>query len=151
MKAFKFSLESVHRLRESRRSEAERRLGLAAAVILAETAAIEELERVRAVVEAKLSVATGPLNTAEVSLHVEFLAQLAEREAGARQRLASLERERETLRQHALSAAREAKVTGQLRSGQEARHTAEVARAEQNRLDEIAVIAKLRKGQNGDV
>jgi flagellar export protein FliJ len=144
-------LESVHNLRQMRRDEAERRLGQASAVIQAEMAAIEEIERVRAVLESKLSDATGALNAAEISLNVDYLAQLSEREAWSRQRLAALERERELLRTAALSAAREAEVTGRLRANQHARHSADNLRAEQKWLDEIAVVAALRERRAGNV
>ncbi|MFN0085848.1 MAG: flagellar export protein FliJ [Blastocatellia bacterium] len=150
MKRFKFSLESVHNLRASRREEAERKLGLASSVIRAETAAIEDLGRARAVIEAKLATATGLLNAAEVSMQVDYLALLAEREVWARQHLAMLERERDELCQIVQAAAREAEVTGKLRAGQHAMHTAEIARAEQNWLDEIAVASTLRRERSGD-
>ena len=150
MKRFRFSLQTVHNLREARRDEEEQRLAQAAAVINAATEAVAEIERQRAAVEAKLAKATGPLCTAELTLQVNYLELLAQREHEAREQLAALEREREAQREVTLAATREAKVTGQLRARQQARHTAEMVRAEQQLLDELAVTASLRCGPGGD-
>jgi flagellar export protein FliJ len=150
MKRFRFSLQTVHNLREARRDEEEQRLAQAAAVIKAATEAVAEIERQRAAVEAKLTKATGPLCTAELTLHVNYLELLAQREHEAREHLAALERERETQREVTLAATREAKVTGQLRARQQARHTAELVRVEQQLLDELAVTASLRSRPGGD-
>lgn len=150
MKRFRFSLETVHNLREARRDEAEQRLAQTAAGIQAATEAVAEIERQRAAVETKLAQATGPLCTAELTLHVNYLELLAQREREARAHLAALEREREAQRQATLAATREAKVTGQLRARQHARHTAELVRAEQQLLDELAITANLRSGPGGD-
>ena len=150
MKRFKFSLETVHNLRELRRDEAERQLAHAAAVVLTAVAAIEEIERQRATTEAKLACATGLVCAAELALQVNYLDLLAKREQEARMRLAALECEREERRQAALAASREADVTGQLRARQHARHIAETSRAEQNMLDEMAVAATLRGEKSGN-
>lgn len=149
MKRFQFRLESVHNLREARRDEAEQQLAQAAAEVLAAAEALAEIERHRAAVEAKLASATGPLCAAELALQVNYLALLTQREQEARQRLAALEHEREAQRQTTLVATREAEVTGQLRARQQARHTAELARTEQHFLDEMAIAATLRAGQEG--
>ena len=150
MKRFRFSLESVHNLREARRDEAEQQLAQSAAVVSAAAATVEEIERHRAAVEEKLARATGPLCAAELALQVNYLELLIQYEQAARQRLAALEREREAQRQTTLTAAREAEVTGQLRARQQARHAAEGARAEQHFMDEMAISATLRGGQDGD-
>jgi flagellar export protein FliJ len=149
MKRFRFSLETVHNLREARRDEEEQRLAQTAAGLQAAAEAVAEIERQRAAVEAKLAKATGPLCTAELTLHVGYLELLNQREHEARQHLAALEREREAQRQATLAATREAKVTGQLRARQHARHTAELVRAEQQLMDELAITATLRSGPEG--
>jgi flagellar export protein FliJ len=149
MKRFRFSLETVHNLRELRRDEAERQLAQAAAVVMTAATAVEEIQHRRAAIEAKLVAgSTGDLCAAEIAMQVNYLAALAQREVEAREQLAALERERETRRQSAMAATREAEVTSQLRARQHARHSAEAARAEQNMLDEMAVAAALRGDLN---
>jgi len=147
MKRFQFSLETVHNLRELQRDEAERQLGQAAAVVLAAIGTIEEIEGLRTAAEAKLAGTTGPLCAADLVMQVNYLEVLAKREREARTRLAALEHEREERRQSAVTAAREAEVTGQLRERQHARHRAESERVEQSLLDEMAVAAVQRRGQ----
>jgi flagellar export protein FliJ len=148
MKRFKFSLEAVHNLRELQRDEVERQLARAAAIASAAETAIEEIERHRAEIETRLAGLIGELNAVEAAWQSNYLIVLAEREGQAKEHLAQLERERETHRQNVIVATREAEVTGQLRARQKARHEADVARAEQILLDEMAIITALRGGMN---
>jgi flagellar FliJ protein len=144
MKRFKFRLATVHNLREQRRDAAELELGRAAAAVQDAAAAIEAIQRQRDALETKLSKTTGLVYADELALQLNYLNYLDEREQAARQQLAARERERETCRQAALHAGREAEVTAQLRERQQARHTAEAGRVEQEMLDEMAVSAHWR-------
>jgi flagellar export protein FliJ len=147
MKRFKFRLETLHHLREQRREAAERQLAQAAAAVLAATAALEEIQRQRDALETKLTQTTGVVQAAELAMQLDYIQLLDQRETEARAQLAAREREREACRAAALHAARDAEVTEQLRVRQQARHNAEVARAEQELLDELAVSAHWRGAQ----
>jgi len=144
MKRFKFRLETVHQLREQRRDAAERQLGQAAAAVVAAAAAVEDIQQQRAQIEEKFARTSGVIYADELAQQLEYLDWLDQREQAARQQLAAREREREACRQAAIHAAREAEVTDQLRARQQARHHAEVARVEQEMLDEMAVSAHWR-------
>ncbi len=148
MKRFKFNLEAVHKLRELQRDEAERQLARAASVAAAAETAIEEIERHRAELEARLAGLIGEIDAIEAAWQSNYLLVLAEREGEARANLRQLENAREAQRESLVAATREAEVTGQLRDRQRARHNADVARAEQIQLDEMAIIASLRGGAN---
>ena len=140
MKRFQFSLQSVHDLRQSQRDDAERGLAQASAKVSAANAALDEIARLRAhAIESHLSTfQAGVLNPHEATLSANYFAALARREAEARERLAGLERERETRREQTVETTRAAETTAKLRERQRVRHTTEAARAEQNMLDEIA-------------
>jgi flagellar export protein FliJ len=146
MKRFQFSLQTVHNLREMRCDEAERHLAQATAVVMAAATVIEEIRGHRDAAETKLAGATGLVNAAELAWQSNYLVLLAQREVEARTRLKTLEHERESRRETVLATTREVKVTGQLRSRQHARHTADAERAEQSMLDEMAIAITLRRG-----
>jgi flagellar export protein FliJ len=150
MKRFKFSLETVHNLREMRRDEAERQLEQSAAQVSAARAVVEQIEQHRDAVETELARATGPLCTHELALQVSYLEFLNQREQETQQHLAVLEGQHEAQCETTLTAARAAEVTEQLRARQQARHATAVARVEQLLLDEIAIAATLRKRLGGD-
>lgn len=144
MKRFKFRLETVHHLREQQRDAAERRLGQAAAAVLAAEGVIENIQLQRAKLEEKFARTTGVIYADELAQQIEYLDWLGQREQAAREQLAEREREREACRHAAVHAARQAEVTEQLRTRQQARHAAEAARVEQEMLDEMAVSAHWR-------
>lgn len=144
MKRFKFSLATVHQLREQRKDATERELGRAAAAVVTAMEAADEIARQRDAYEAKLAHLTGQVYAEDLMMQLNYLGLLAQREQEARQHVATLEREREACRAVAVKAAREAEVTEQLRQRQLARYAADVARAEQEMLDELSVSAHWR-------
>ena len=147
MKRFRFSLETVHNLREARRDEAERELGQATAAVVKAQEHISLIEDTRTSIEATIANTTGPIDTNDLSLKLGYLEMLEQRQRAATAELQQVERARESSREAAVSAAREAEVTGQLRMRQRARYEAEIARAEQEMLDEMAISALLRGGK----
>ena len=150
MKRFKFSLEAVHNLRELQRDEAERQLEQSAAKVSAARTVVEQIEQHRDTIETEIARATGPLCANELALQVSYLEFLNQREQETQQHLAELEQQHEAQRETTLAAARAAEATEQLRTRQQARHTAEVARVEQLLLDEIAIATTQREKPGGD-
>ncbi len=138
MKRFKFRLQTVHNLRAQRRDEAERALLKAAAEVAAGEAALAGLQRQREAAESKMTRATGQVYADELALQLGYLEFLAQCERDLCNRLAELEQMREAARANALEAARDAKITSQLKQRQQARYAAETTLAEQNFLDEMA-------------
>lgn len=144
MKRFKFSLATVHSLREQRKDATERELGRAAAAVVSAIEAADAIARQRDAHEAKLAHLTGQVYAEDLLMELNYLGLLAQREEEARQHVATLERERERCRTVAVTAAREAEVTEQLRQRQQARYAAETARVEQEMLDELSISAHWR-------
>lgn len=149
MKRFKFRLQTVHNLREQRRDEAEHALIKATAEVTAGEAALEELQRQREAAENKMARATGQIYADDLAMQLDYLGFLAQRERLLRARLAELEQNRETVRESAIQAARDAEVTSQLKQRQKERYEAEAAIAEQNFLDEMAANI-VRRGAEGE-
>jgi flagellar protein FliJ len=149
VKRFKFSLQTLHDLRERRREEAEAALAAAhAQVVAAEAAVAEAVSARRQALESNAAfLSPGPINTHEIALGAGYVAALDRRIAEARQRLIEAERERDARRQAAVAAATAAEATAKLREKHRARHDAEASRAEQDSLDELAVMSGARRRQ----
>ncbi len=93
--------------------------------------------------------ATGQIYADDLAMQLDYLGFLAQRERLLRARLAELEQNRETVRESAIQAARDAEVTSQLKQRQNERYEAEAAIAEQNFLDEMAANI-VRRGAEGE-
>jgi flagellar export protein FliJ len=147
VKRFKFSLQTVHDLRCSRKEEAERGLAQASADV---ADAEERLEKAKEARSAALegyskTLRSGVLDLREESLRMHYMTLLAQREEEDRKRLAALKHAREERRRALVDAARQAEVTESLRERHLANHRAETARAEQSLLDELATLASARR------
>jgi flagellar export protein FliJ len=148
MKRFKFTLQTVHDLRETALDKAEREMARISSEISDAEAQLHEATRIRlAAAEDYISsfIAGGPPAAHEISLRASYLDLLARREAEAQARLAALTRQREAQRERVAEAARAAQVTATLHERQRARHNLEAKRAEQNMLDELATLAAARR------
>lgn len=147
MKRFKFSLQALHDLRRRAREEAEAALASAhAAVVQAEADLAEAVNARRAALESNAArLGPGEINPHEVALRASYTAVLDRRIAEAQARLREAERERAAKLQAAIAAATAAEATTKLRDKHRARHDAEVNRAEQELLDELAAIASARR------
>src|SRR5262249_1369699 len=80
-----------------------------------------------------------------ITAHSDFIASLVLRERELRDQLLSLEREVEEKRQALTEAMRETKTTSRLRERHRERYDLEIARKEQNLLDEMAVATNARR------
>lgn len=152
MKKFKFSLQTVHNLRQEQRDKAERELARAATEVANAAAHLDEAVNNRAAAEqnyaAKLH-SEDSLDPHEIALRADYLTLLTQRQRAASERLFTLEQERETRRRTAVMAARAAEATSKLRDRHRARHHLEAMRTEQNDLDEMAtLLAARRAGSN---
>ncbi len=146
MKKFRFTLQAVHELREARRAEAERALVRADDAARAAAHGVEEIRQTheRAADDYAARLRTGDIDPFGSALSVNYLAALTRREREAHAHLSELEREREIQRAQTAAAARDAQATARLHERQRDRHQREVARVEQEMLDEMATLAKSR-------
>jgi flagellar export protein FliJ len=96
MKRFRFSLETVHNLREARRDEAERELGQATAAVVKAQEHISLIEDTRTSIEATIANTTGPIDTNDLSLKLGYLEMLEQRQRAATAELQQVEHARET-------------------------------------------------------
>ncbi|MBS1809321.1 MAG: flagellar export protein FliJ [Acidobacteria bacterium] len=149
MKRFKFSLQTLHDLREQERETAERELGKAIAAVAEATAKIEALLNaiVQAVAAHAANLRVKEVNAREAQMHTEYIATLEQQLAEARACHAALEREREVKLQELIKASAAAEATAKLREQYYARYISELAREEQNLMDELATIATVRRLQ----
>jgi len=147
MKRFKFSLQTVHDFREFRRDAAEREFAAALAQLYAAKAQLEEVQRAhRAALDNYLLLYQArEIKATTASAHTDFIASLVRREREVRGQIVIIERHIETKRQAVTEALRATRTTAQLRERQRERHELEVARTEQNLLDEMAVASIARR------
>lgn len=147
MKRFRFKLQAVHDLRETKRSEAERHLVAAEAALCSARAQVEEAARAResAAMTYASEYARGALDSQQAAWRADHLIRLAQREADARLRLVAFERERDAKREALIELTRNAETTAKLRERHSALHRAELERSEQNALDEIAALNAARR------
>ena len=146
MKKFRFSLQTVHDLREARRTEAERALAATARAVHEVAEQLEETKLVqeRATDAFASRLQSGEIDPFEATLSVNYLAALTQRKLETHARLRELEQARERQRETTIEAARSAETTARLRLRQSERHQLEVARTEQQLLDEMATLAQAR-------
>ncbi len=150
MKRFKFSLQTLHTLRERERDQAETRLAEADAEIRHAETHLQDATatHTRAAENYIAALHNGDNVDAHLcQMQADYLHALAHREQHARLRLHSLEATREHQRQLTVAAARAAETTANLREHHHARHRAELARGEQLALDEMATLAAARKSR----
>lgn len=149
MKRFKFSLQTLHELREQERETAERALEKATVAVTQAASHIEEVMRAitQTVAEYSTKMRTQAPDPREAEMHTDYIATLEKQLSQARERHAALGREREVKLQEFVKASAAAEATAKLREQYYARYVAELAREEQNLMDELATIATVRRLQ----
>ena len=147
MKRFKFSLQTLHDLREQEREDAERALAQAAAEVAAAAAQVEALRAaINQVITAyTTNLQSKALNAQDAKMHTEYLTTLDKQWAAARAHQAERERFRAMKLQDLIKASAAAEATAKLREQYYARYVAELALEEQNLMDELATIATVRR------
>ena len=147
MKRFKFTLQSVHEIREFRRETAERAFAAAASLLSQTRRQLEECRRIyhSSLDRYLLIYQSREIEANMITAHTDFLASLLQRERELREQITELERQVEAKRQTLTEAMRETKTTGRLRERHRERHDLEIARKEQSLLDEMAVVSNARQ------
>ena len=147
MKKFHFSLQTVHNLREAKREDAERGLVKAATAAQDAAAHLEGVKYIHTSATQAFAVRLREteIDPQEAALSVAYLAMLVGRRREAHAKLKELEAKHESQRELTVNAARDAKATARLRERQHERHTQQVARSEQEMLDEMATLAQARR------
>jgi flagellar export protein FliJ len=148
MKQFKFSLQTVHNFRETRRDSAEREFGYANAQLHGVKGKLAEVQNAHRVAldNYLLLYQSRELEVAVVGAHTDYIAFLVRREREVRGHIVTGEREVETKRLALTEALRDTKATANLRERQHQRHELDAARREQTLLDEMAVASIARRG-----
>jgi flagellar export protein FliJ len=147
MKKFKFTLQSVHNVREVREEHelmTLSRLNLEAEEASAHLTFVEGA--LVSAVEKYNDIKPGQaLNAAQMELNSQHISALEKQKAAARDEL--LQRKDACVRQmsQVTQAARDVKVTGKLRDNQVKVHREEASRHEQIALDEMATLGFARK------
>jgi len=150
MKRFKFSLQSVHDLRESRREVAERELADANGELYRAKAQLEEVVRSRqkALERYLLIYQSREIEVSMITAHTDFIGSLFRREREARAHILEVEAKIEQKRRVVTEALRDTETTAKLRDRQRQQHELEINRNEQTTLDEIAVMSVARRRVN---
>lgn len=150
MKRFKFTLQSVHDLRESRREAAEQELAVTNSELYRANAQLEEVVRARqkALERYLLLHQETELEPTMVAAHTDFIGSLFQREREARTYITQIEKTLELKRRAVREALRETETTAKLRENQRKNHKLEMNRHEQSVLDEMAVLAVARRRVN---
>ena len=150
MKRFKFSLQAVHLVRESKCDTAERELVFATRELgRAHDELSDVLRQRQAAVDAYLALHQAqPVQAPTMAAHMDYIGALLERERQARKAISNHERNVAAKREALIEASRQAETTANLRERQRERYQQEVARDEQKMLDELAVSAVARRLSN---
>lgn len=147
MKKFKFTLQTVHDLRESRQEKAERELADVNSELYRATAQLEEVVRARqkALDRYLLLYQSRELDVSMIGAHTDFIGSLFKREREARIFITEVELRLEEKRRGVTEAMRNTETTAKLRDRQRELHQREANRHEQTMLDEMAVMAAARR------
>jgi len=140
MKKFKFTLQTVHNVREMRQEKEELILGQlqTEAVVAEEAVAQIENSRQTAIENYSLRLRSGEqLNPMEMELNSKHFASLNQRRIEGEQIVAQKKQACVRQTQTVAGAMREVKITGRLKETQQLRHDLDFARAEQNGIDEL--------------
>lgn len=147
MKKFKFTLQTVHKIRERRRDNAEQELAAANIELDKAIAHLNDILDMRqhAVNRYVVLHEASQLEASTVAMHTNYIGSLMELERLARISIAKSEKHVALKREKLIEASREEETTANLRDRQFERHVLETARKEQLLLDEMAVLAVARQ------
>ncbi|HEY6803265.1 MAG TPA: flagellar export protein FliJ [Pyrinomonadaceae bacterium] len=151
MKRFKFSLQTVHDLRESRQEAAERDLATANSELYRANAQLEEVVRSKqtALERYLLMYQAGEIEVSMVAAHTDFIGSLFQREREAKTHIREVEQRLAQKRQAVTETMRETETTAKLRDHQRQNYLLDMNRNEQAMLDEMAVLAVARRRVSG--
>jgi flagellar export protein FliJ len=151
MKKFKFSLQTVHNLRESARDKEEQELVSLRKSVEEAATHVERIENERTRVADNYSskLSGGTIDPIEAALTSNYMAVLVHRERSARTNLKQTEHAVDMQRAKLTEATRNVEATSRLRERQRERHENEALRKEQNLLDELATAATARRMVHG--
>lgn len=140
MKKFKFTLQTVHNVREMRREKEELVLAEMQNEVNRTVERLAEIERTRleAIENYTLKMKKGePINPFEMELNTNHLHSLDNLIREAQKMVEEKKQALSVQSQTVAAAGREVKITERLRENQQARHRVELERREQNAIDEF--------------
>lgn len=147
MKKFKFSLQTVHNVRETMRDKEEQELIRLRGIVAKENERVLMIENERMLLEASYSekLNAGTIDPVQAAMTSNYINALIHREREARMVLRQAESAAEKQRQKLTEAERDVEATSRLRERARERHTMKAVRDEQNRLDDMATVATARR------
>lgn len=142
MKKFKFSLQTVHNIRETKRGQEQLKLADLRAKLEDASQQLEALENKRRETLDKYAakLQSGEVDVFQMSLLTDYLKALANSENAARENVKMVQQACSNQRTTLAEAARNVEVTTKLHERQRAKFDLESARIEQNNLDEMVSI-----------
>lgn len=141
MKKFKFTLQTVHNVRQMRQEKEQLLLGQLQFEMNQISEQIEQIKQMRetAIENYHLRLKPGQaINPAEIEMETGNIAYLKRRLEEAEKSLEAKKEECLKQTEKVVLASRDVKITERLREKQNARHNLELSRLEQNLLDEMA-------------
>jgi flagellar export protein FliJ len=148
MKKFKFTLQTVHNVREMKQEREEQTLAELIGEVNRASERIEQIEKMRreAVEKYTQRLRAGEiLNATELELHAKYFNSLDELQRQAEKDLTLKNQACTVQRAKLADAARQVKITDRLREQQFVRHQLEVEKHQQTALDEIVSAGFARK------
>lgn len=147
MKKFHFSLQTVHNVRETHRDKEEQEFVRLQASVIEATEQIKKVENERNQISATYSqkLNAGKIDPIEAAMTSHYITVLVLREREAKANLKRVETALENQRVKLTEAERDVEATSRLRERQRERHVLEMARKEQNLLDDMATVATARQ------
>lgn len=151
MKKFKFTLQTVHNVREMKQEKEEQTLAEMIGEMTRVSERIGQLEKMRqeAIARYTQRLQAGEiLNATELELNAKYFNSLDDLQREAEKELAAKNHACTMQRAKLAAAAREVKITDRLREQQFLRHQQEVEKQQQTALDEIVSAGFARKLRN---
>lgn len=147
MKQFRFSLQTLHNMREQELEKAELALGQAASAVAVAAAQVSTAIRLRdeAIANYAKKLRKPKPDANDAMMYDKYIKTLESRINIAQEQLAAREQEHADKLHEAIKAKAAAEATTKLREQQFAHYCAEIARQEQDQLDELATIAAVRR------
>jgi len=148
-KKFKFRLAPLLKIREHREKERQREHAAAVDKVLQQKYALEVVDQAKQrTLESQREQLSGRISVAEALIYSRYLMKLKRDRFNGNEVLRGLEKEAERRRARLVQAARERKIFELLKEKQLARYRADLEKADQKELDEVATVGFVRKKQH---
>ena len=146
VKKYKFRLDPLLKIREHREKERQKEHAAAVDKVLAQKDKLAQVDQSKLkTLDCQRERLSSHISVAEALIYSRYLMKLKRDRVNGGELLRGLEKEAERRRVRLVQAARERKIFELLKEKQMARHRAEIEKADQKELDEVATVAFVRK------